>query len=144
MRKIAMLTMLSLFVTLVTSSNVFAQSAGSTNAPGRTNVESTGAEVKARGANPNIKGDRPTSDAANTNSRGSGSSTCWVYLHNYTAYSIDIYVDGYWEGTLGAYDDSYLSTGSGYTTMYGLSVGKTREWNFSGVSCYGSHDYYFY
>lgn len=124
---------------------VFAAMTLTTNAQkeARKRIDLKATEVTSRGANPNIKGDRPTTDAPAA-SRGNGSYTCWVYLHNYTAYSIDIYVDGYWEGTLGAWADSYVSTGSGYTTMYGLSVGKTREWNFSGADCYGSYDYYFY
>src|SRR5690606_24246472 len=59
-----------------------------------------------RGANPNIIADRVNSDEAPA-SRGSGAYTCWVYLHNYTNYKIDIYIDGYYEGTLGAYADAY-------------------------------------
>lgn len=135
MKKTVLIALVALFVTAL-SFNANAQGGG------RNKVELKGQDVTTRGANPEVKADRPTSDAAAP--RGSGSETCYVYLHNYTSYSIDIYVDGYWEGTLGAYDDAYVSTGSGYTTMYGWSVGRTREWKFSGASCYGSRDYYFY
>lgn len=109
----------------------------------RKRVDMKAENVSSRGANPEVKSDRPTTDATSSKSRGSGSGTCYVYLHNYTAYTIDIYIDGYYEGTLGAYADNYVPTGTGYTTMYGLSVGKTKEWKFSGANCNSSYDYYF-
>ncbi|MBX2985355.1 MAG: hypothetical protein KF882_05260 [Bacteroidia bacterium] len=96
-----------------------------------------------RGSNPNIKVDRPTTDNATT-SRGYGSSTCRIYLSNYTDFNIDIYVDGVWKGTLGAWDEAYVNTGSGYTTMYGISTGKTTEWKFEGANCQSSTTYNFY
>lgn len=90
-----------------------------------------------RGANPNIKTERPTADAT---SRGAASGTCKVYFDNYTSYDIDVYVDGNWKGTLSAYGSGTIYVGSGYTTIYMQSVGKTREW-FAKGNCEGSYTY---
>lgn len=132
-----------LFSLLALAVLVFAYNPTKAQGDERKKIELKSADVTTRGANPNIKEDRPTTDDVKS-SRGSGSGTCYVYLHNYTGYSIDIYVDGYWEGTLGKYDDAWVTTGSGYTSLYGVSVGRTKEWKFSGAYCYGSYDYYFY
>jgi len=137
MKKTFLVAAMALLMSTVTY-NTYAQGGGA-----RERVDLKAQDVKSRGANPEIKSDRPTTDQAGA-SRGSGSGTCYVYLHNYTSYSIDIYVDGYWEGTLAAYGDAYVPTGTGYTTMYGASVGRTKEWKFSGASCNSSYDYYFY
>jgi len=115
--------------------------ANAQNAP-KKSIDLKSTEIApSRGANPNIISDRGNSDEV---SRGSGVYTCWVYFHNYTGYTIDIYVDGYYEGTLGAYADAYITTGDGYTTVYGRSIGQTREWNFSGADCDESSHYNFY
>ncbi len=132
-------------VLLTIATLLFATIAFNANAQdgARKRVDLKSESVTSRGANPEVKADRPSSDAPAA-SRGNGAGTCYIYLHNYSAYSIDIYVDGYWEGTLGAYADSYVPTGTGYTTLYGWSVGRTKEWKFSGASCSSSYDYYFY
>jgi hypothetical protein len=137
MKKTIFIATMALFLSAVSYTS-YAQGGGA-----RERVDLKSQDVKSRGANAEVKAERPTTDQPAA-SRGSGSGTCYVYLHNYTSYSIDIYVDGYWEGTLAAYGDSYVPTGTGYTSVYGWSVGRTKEWKFSGASCNSSYDYYFY
>ncbi len=100
------------------------------------------------GTNPKIKVGKPTTDDVTKESRpkpgGYGTGTCRVELSNYTSYCIDVYIDGYWEGSLGAYDDAYITTGSGYTTIYGISCGGSVEWDYTGANCYGSYSFGFY
>lgn len=132
-----------LYVAAIMLTTTLSLSANAQTAP-KTKIDLHQTKVTpTRGSNPNIKVDRPTTDNAAT-SRGSGSSTCRIYLSNYTDYSIDIYVDGVWKGTLGAWSEAYVNTGSGYTTLYGISVGKTTEWKFDGANCQGSYTYNFY
>jgi len=100
-------------------------------------VKSTAA-VKSRGANPKIKVDAPTSDEKPVaKSRG---AVCSVKFDNYTGLYIKVYVDGYYKGTLDAWGSGTVNVGSGYTTIYCVSVGGTREWNASG-NCDGGYTY---
>jgi hypothetical protein len=117
------------FVSLAFSSTtVFAQK--------KVEVKSTAA-VKSRGANPKIKGDAPTTDVAVAKSRG---AACVVKFDNYTGLYVKVYVDGYYKGTVSPWSDGTVSVGDGYTTIYCVSAGGTREWNASG-DCRTSYVY---
>ncbi len=102
----------------------------------KVDVKSTAA-VKHRGANPNIKKDVPTTDVATSKPRG---SVCTVNFYNTTGLYIKVYVDGYYKGTLDAYGTGAVSVYGGYTKIYCVSVGGTREWNASG-DCQGGYNY---
>lgn len=97
-------------------------------------------------SNPNIKGGMPTDDNIKKDEKkigakaGTGYNNCYVYVTNYTAYTINVYVDGYYVGTMGPYGSLNAVTGTGYTTCYGISAGGTTEWSTSG-DC--SYDYTF-
>ncbi|MCW5908340.1 MAG: hypothetical protein KIS94_10795 [Chitinophagales bacterium] len=132
-----------LFATMALLFTVFATNVNAQEG-NRKRIDLKAQDLKESGANPEVKADRPATDAPKTGTRGSGPGTCYAYLHNYTSYTIDIYVDGYWEGTLSAWGDAYVATGTGYTTMYGRSIGKTKEWKFNGATCNSYLDYYFY
>ncbi len=98
------------------------------------------AVASARGANPHIKMDKPSTDKEVTKPRG---TYCSVNFNNHTGYVIDIYVDGNFKGTLAAYDAGSVTVYSGYTTIYCISAGKTKEWNASG-NCDGQYNYDLY
>lgn len=103
-------------------------------------VKVTSKTVEAnRGANPNIKSGAPTTDNPVSKSRG----TCSVYFSNYTGLYINIYVDGYYKGQLSPYGGGTVYVGDGYTTIYCLSAGGTRDWSASG-NCSGSYTYRLY
>jgi hypothetical protein len=89
-------------------------------------VEST------RGANPNIKMDRSATDNPEKQARGNGPNACDVYFYNHTGYTIDVYVDGYYKGTIAAYGSGVVTVGNGWTNMYCESIGKTKYWSGSG------------
>lgn len=93
--------------------------------------------VKSRGANPRIKSDMPTVDKPEAKSRG---SVCGIYFNNYTGLTIKLYVDGNYEGTVSPYGESAVVVGSGYTTIYCVSAGGTREWSASG-NCSDVYEY---
>jgi hypothetical protein len=92
-----------------------------------------------RGANPNIKSGAPTTDKAESKARG----TCSVYFDNYTGLYVNVYVDGYYKGQLSPYGAGTVSVGDGYTTIYCLSAGGTKEWSAAG-NCSGSYTYKLY
>lgn len=124
--------MIAFMAVAFSSTNAFAQKKSTV-----VEVKSTAA-VKTRGANPKIKVDAPTSDAKPvTKSRG---ADCKVKFDNYTGLYIKVYVDGYYKGTLDAWGAGTVTVGSGYTTIYCVSVGGTREWNASG-NCEGNYTY---
>lgn len=95
-----------------------------------------------RGSNPNIKEERPTTDDTDI-TRGSGPGTCLVSFDNYSRYTIDVYVDGYFKGTLSALGSGSVYVGTGYTTIYLISVGRTKEW-FADGNCNGLMTYSIY
>jgi hypothetical protein len=102
----------------------------------KVDVKSTAA-VKTRGANPNIKKDAPTTDVAVAKARG---ASCSVKFDNYTGLYVKVYVDGYYKGTLDAYGSGSVTVAGGYTKIYCVSAGGTREWNASG-NCEGGYTY---
>jgi hypothetical protein len=93
--------------------------------------------AKHRGANPNIKKDAPTTDVPVSKPRG---AACSVKFDNYTGLYIKVYVDGYYKGTLDAYGSGSVTVAGGYTKIYCVSAGGTREWNASG-NCEGGYTY---
>lgn len=103
----------------------------------KVDVKSTVA-VKTRGANPKIKMDAPTSDAKPV-AKARGES-CSVKFDNFTGLYIKIYVDGYYKGTLDAWGAGTVTVAGGYTSIYCVSAGGTREWNASG-DCQGGYTY---
>ncbi len=138
MKKAALLTVMSLLLTTIVF-NANAQDGL------RKKVEMKSTKVASRGSNPNIKGDKPTTDEVSKKgtSRGSGYYNCYMYLHNYTGYTIDVYIDGYYETTIGAYGDATVVTGNGWTSIYGISAGRTMEWSGTG-DCQSWYDFSFY
>ena len=96
------------------------------------------------GTNPNIKSDIPTKDNVKQEKIGSragaGKDNCYVEVVNTTDYTIHVYLDGYFAGTVGPRGSLNSVTGTGYTTCYGISAGGSSEWSTNG-DC--SYDYTF-
>jgi len=87
-------------------------------------------KIDPKGTSMNIKQDKPASDAM---SAGSDCSyTCTATVNNYSYYTVDIYLDGIYSGTVAPRSYLKVSTCNGYTTFYGRSAGKTKEWNSTG------------
>lgn len=85
--------------------------------------------AKTRGSNPNIVTPKPKDDVQVAKQRGPHNpNLCTVWLDNRTGYSVDIYIDGVFNGTLGPYADSYTLAIPGKTRFYGCSIGGTQEW----------------
>jgi len=91
---------------------------------------------KSRGADPNIKQDRPTSDVVKEKSRGA----CSVNFYNHTGYTINVYMDGVFWGTLAPYASGNVTDGSGYTRIYCVTAGGTYSWSASG-NCDHAYQY---
>jgi hypothetical protein len=84
--------------------------------------------AKHAGADPNIKQDRPSTDVVKEKSRGN----CSVDFYNHTGYTINVYMDGVFWGTLAPYASGNVTDGSGYTKIYCVTVGGTYSWSASG------------
>jgi hypothetical protein len=95
---------------------------------------------KTRGKNPNIKNDEPTVDTPMTRPAATRGALCKVHFDNYTGLYIKIYVDGNFKGTLAPWDDGWVTVYNGYTRIYCISSGGSREWNASG-NCEGEYYY---
>ena len=102
------------------------------NAQEKKVVETRGQKVEAtRGADPNIKTPKPANDEnivpkpADTEYR---SGECKIWIDNNTGYSIDIYVDGNYKGTIAAWETKHTWAISGRTKLYGKSIGGTTSW----------------
>ena len=102
------------------------------------NIDVTGVKIeKSKGANPNITTPKPTTDVVAPKMKGPkyGASLCDVAIENYTGYIVDIYVDGEYRGTIGAYETGVTWAIPGRTRLYGISIGGTVEWGPSYVDC---------
>jgi hypothetical protein len=81
-------------------------------------------------ANVNIKRDKASSDVV---AAGNDCNyTCATEVDNYSSYTIDIYLDGFYAGTVPPKSYITVATCNGYTKFYGLSAGKTKEWLSTG------------
>jgi len=102
-------------------------------------IESRGTKVEnTRGDNPNILEAKPVNDnvvAPKPEQSAARTDYCKVIIDNWSGYAVDIYVDGYYEGTVAAWSEGYTYTVSGQTKLYGLSVGGTLEWGPKWVDC---------
>ena len=83
-----------------------------------------------RGTNPNIKSDVPTKDKQEAKNRAA--AACSIYFDNFTGYYVKVYVDGDYKGTVGPYDSGTVTVGDGYTTIYCITSGGTKEWSATG------------
>ena len=54
-------------------------------------------------------------------------------------FAVDIYVDGEYAGTVGAWGDGYTWAIEGKTKLYGKSTGGTLTWGPVYVDCYYEH-----
>ncbi len=108
----------------------------SSSAQKKVSVKVNSKEVPAnRGANPNIKEGAPTKDVKATKSR----SNCSLHFSNNTGYCVNVYVDGYFKGTMGAYGALDVYVEDGYTTYYCITCGLTLDWSGSG-NCENAYD----
>ena len=90
-----------------------------------------------QGPNPNIKIDTVENDP-NAKTRGFGPYRCGIHVDNNTELKIWIYVDGEKRDLIGPYGDSYLYTGNGPTTVYGIAYftdGSSSEWGPRVIGC---------
>ncbi len=101
-------------------------------------VESKAVDAN-RGPNPKIKSEAPATDVVEAKSR----STCSVYFDNYSGLYVKVYVDGYYRGTLSPYGSFTVNVADGYTEIYCISTGGTRDWSASG-NCTGRYIYSLY
>lgn len=85
-------------------------------------VEST------RGDNPNIKGGRPTEDKEEAKDRA---AACDIYFSNYTGYYVDVYVAGYYRGTMSPYGYLTVYTSLSSPAIYCITSGGKYEWSFT-------------
>lgn len=96
---------------------------------------------KARGEDPNITKDKPTTDepAPKPEESASRGDYCKVIVDNWSGYAVDIYVDGEYAGTVAAWGDGYTWAVEGKTKLYGRSTGGTLTWGPVYVDCYYEH-----
>lgn len=87
--------------------------------------------VEALPGTPNnkIKSEAPASDKVEAKSRGG----CVIDFTNYSGLYVKIYVDGYYKSTLSPYGSCTVITTDGYTTVYLISTGGTKDWEAAGT-----------
>ena len=126
---------LAVFISIICFSiSIFGQE------PEAKTIESKSMKVEAtRGEDPNIKADRPTIDNPVPKPEIARGEYCKVIVDNWTGYAIDIYVDGEYAGTVGAWGDGYTWAIEGQTELYGKSTGGTLAWGPVDVDCYYEH-----
>ena len=135
MKKILILT-LAVFVSLGLSTRLFAQ-----DKPIKTIVEvQSNAVEKTRGANPNIKSKAPATDQPVQLSSKSKTETtgCEIEFENSTTNFVEVYIDGDYNGTVGPSGKLIINSEWGYTKVYCITTGQSKEWNFDG-NCKGNY-----
>jgi len=133
MRKTILIILTSTFMLLVFSSNTFAQK----RVPLK--IESKAVEAN-RGSNPHIKEEAPVTDKREPKIE----NECIIYFDNYSGLYIKVYVDGYYKGTISPYGAMNVSAPDGYTEVYLISAGGTRDWEVNGGCCNGRYTYSLY
>ena len=109
------------------------------------NIDSKAAKIEStRGSNPNIVTAKPANDVPAVKPAEARGNTCTVNVVNHTGYTIDIYVDGNYKGTVSAYGTGYTTAIPGSTKLYGQSVGGTMYWGPSYVDCGYSYTWNLY
>ena len=91
-----------------------------------------------RGADPNIKVPRSLDDenpAPMPTEESSRAGYCKVSIDNNTGYTIDIYIDGEYKGTIPPWENQYTWAISGKTKFYAKSTGGTYYWGPSYYDC---------
>jgi len=82
-----------------------------------------------RSINNNIKINRVNEDLDKPVYR---SAACKMMVKNKTWYTIDIFIDGAYESTIGANNDISLNVEIGVHSLYGITIGGSHEWHFTG------------
>jgi len=79
----------------------------------------------------------PGSPATEDKTKGDvyGSDYCDVTIDNWTGYSIDIYIDGAFRGTLAPYDKRVTWAIPGTTKLYAEAYGTSYYWGTYSFSC---------
>ncbi len=94
---------------------------------------------KSRGTDENIITAKPTTDVKVAQKEKERGELCTLYINNYTGYSIDIYINGNWEGTIAAYSTAYTYAYPGTTKAYGKSIGGTMSWGPTNFDCQSTY-----
>ena len=114
---------------------------------GKSIVEVEGTSVdysSTRSTNPNIKIVAPDNDKnplPASQKKGNKKATgkeCEIIFDNYTGYYIEVYIDGIYKGTVGEWGTLYVTARGGYTKIYALTTGGTKEWKAEG-NCEGNY-----
>jgi hypothetical protein len=58
--------------------------------------------------------------------------TCCLNFDNWTGYTLYVWVDGQYRGTVNAWDEGSVCVYSGWTSYYVRTAGSTYEWDGSG------------
>jgi len=120
---------------------------------GNQSVETKASKSRGAGEDENIKSDVKinSKEAANKlpvpfakGGEKSRASNLKVVVENWTPYYVDIYNDGYYQGTIGPYDDSYFYDYGDAIELYGVAKfddGSTLTW---GPNYVANDEYYTY
>lgn len=57
---------------------------------------------------------------------------CCLNFDNYTGYTIYVWVDDTFRGTVAPWDDDYVCVGTGWTTWFARTAGGTYSWKGQG------------
>ena len=101
-------------------------------------IETKGAiYTEIRGGDPNIAVPKPTGDQVTPKPEETASRTdyCKVYIDNWTGYTIDVYIDGEYAGSVAAWETAYGWAIAGKTKLYAKSIGGTVYWGPVYVDC---------
>ena len=64
-----------------------------------------------------------------------GANYCDITIDNWTGYSIDVYIDGSYKGTIAPYDKRVTWAIPGTVKLYGEASGTTLYWGTTTVDC---------
>lgn len=139
MKKLILVVLVAFLGTMVAPSVIQAQVKAKVNVDEKAKVFE-----KTRGADENIKTAKPTEDVKANKVEKTRGELCYIYVYNYTGYSVDIYIDGDWMGTIGAYSSAYTYAYPGNTKAYGKSIGGTMYWGPHYFDCENEYTWNLY
>ena len=98
--------------------------------------------MQARGDNPELidKDICDMPDVEHEDLSTSRGAWCKVNFNNHTGYYVNIWIDGYYKGTIAPHGDGYVDLASGWTKFYCETTGGDWFWEDSG-SCDGYENF---
>lgn len=140
-------TLLFLLLTVLTVSSLTSISFAQEDGDKELTIKEQSSKSRGGEADENVKQGKPTNDPSMTTERAdekTRASNTKIVVQNYTGWYVDVYNDGYYEGTIGPYQDGYFYDFGDVINLYAKAVFDDGTYIYWGPKYVDNDDYYTY